>query len=137
MKNKILSRIFMVAMVLFSFLSFSPAQADCGKNTKLIEDPNTHLCIPLNSADNGTINDFVTRIINILLSVAAVIAILFIIIGGFMYITSAGNAEQAEKGRATLVNAVIGLIIIILAYVIVGVVNNAFADRSLWNGLFG
>jgi threonine synthase len=40
------------------------------------------------------------------------------------YITSAGNEETAEKGRKTAVNAIIGIVIIILAYVIVNVVAN-------------
>jgi hypothetical protein len=65
------------------------------------------------------------NIINIMLLVGGAIAVLFIIIGGFQYITSAGNEEQAEKGRNTLVNAVIGIVLILLSYVIINVVVNA------------
>jgi hypothetical protein len=65
-------------------------------------------------------------IINILLAFTGLVAVLFIIIGGFRYITSAGNEELAEAGKKTLQNAIIGLIIIILSYVIVSVINNFF-----------
>jgi hypothetical protein len=63
-------------------------------------------------------------IIRIMLMVGGAIAVLFVIIGGYQYMTSSGNEEQAEQGRKTLTNAIIGVIIILLAWVIVNVVVN-------------
>jgi len=71
-----------------------------------------------------TANALLYRIIQIVLGITGGVAVLFIIIGGFLYITSAGNAEQAEKGQSTLTNAVIGLVVVILAFVIVRVIAN-------------
>ena len=64
------------------------------------------------------------RIINYALFVAGAVAVLFVIYGGYLYLTSGGNEDSAKKGRTTVVNALIGLVIIILAYVIVNVVVN-------------
>ena len=47
---------------------------------------------------------------------------MFVIIGGYQYLTSAGNEESAEKGQKTITNAVIGLVVIILAWVIINVI---------------
>ena len=55
-----------------------------------------------------TVQEIVKLVINWALYLAAIISVIFIIIGGFMYITSAGNETQAGKGRATLKNALIG-----------------------------
>jgi len=66
--------------------------------------------------------DFIANIIQLLLLFAGIIAVVFIIIGGYQYITSAGNAETAEKGRNTMVNAIIGIVVIILSYVIINVI---------------
>ena len=55
---------------------------------------------------------------------AAVIAVLAIIYGGYLYLFSAGDATQAKKGRTVLINAIIGLVIAVMAYVIVQVVYN-------------
>jgi hypothetical protein len=41
-----------------------------------------------------------------------------LILGGFWYITSAGNEALATKGKQTVINAIIGIVIIILAYVV-------------------
>lgn len=75
---------------------------------------------------NNTFAGILVFAINIGLSIAGLVAVLFIIYGGFQYMTSAGNEERAETGRRTLVNAIIGLVVIILSYVIVSVINNAF-----------
>jgi hypothetical protein len=64
-------------------------------------------------------------IIQSLLGVVGLIAVIFIIWGGVQYITSRGNEEQAETGKRTLTDAIIGLVIVILSYVIVVVVINA------------
>ncbi len=74
--------------------------------------------------DETSFSQLVTFVINIMLGIAFVVAVLFLIIGGFQYITSAGNEEAAEKGKGTVVNALIGIVIIILSYVMVNVVSN-------------
>lgn len=40
--------------------------------------------------------------------------------GGFMYIIAGENAKSAETGQKTLINAVIGLFIVVGAYVVLG-----------------
>ena len=72
----------------------------------------------------------IANVIYTLLMIAGAVAILFIIMGGFWYITSAGNEEQAEKGKNTLMNAIIGVVVIILSYVIINVVVN-FVSRGV------
>ena len=79
----------------------------------------------LPSAGGGTAGAFILYIINILLGVVGIIAILFIIIGGFRYITSAGSEEAAESGKKMITNAIIGLVVVILSYVIIRVIMNA------------
>lgn len=68
-------------------------------------------------------------IIDNLLKVAGLVAVGFIILGGFQYITSRGSEEQAETGKKTLTNAIIGLVLIVLSYIIVAVVVNALFNK--------
>lgn len=58
------------------------------------------------------------------LYLAFIVCVIFIIIGAYYYITAGGNDEQAKKGRKTLVNALIGLVLVVLSYLIVQVVYN-------------
>lgn len=58
------------------------------------------------------------------LGIVGGIIVLMIIIAGIRYITSAGNAAQAEGAKKTLVGAIIGLIIVVLSEVIIQLVIN-------------
>ena len=78
-----------------------------------------------------SIGDCARMVINLSLITAGVFAVLFIIIGGFQYITSHGNEEQATKGRKTLTYALIGLAMIVLAYTLVRVVFNTLISGPL------
>lgn len=54
-----------------------------------------------------------------LLWLAGALAVIAIIYSGIMYITSAGNQEQAEKAKKNLIWAIIGIILIALSLAIV------------------
>jgi hypothetical protein len=57
------------------------------------------------------------------------VTVLFLILGGFWYLTSAGNEEQAEKGRKTVTNSIVGLVVVIMSFVIVKVVTNLLTAK--------
>ena len=65
-----------------------------------------------------------TNILAIIVSVSALIAVGFIIVGGFVYILSSGNPEQATSARKTIMNALIGLVIVIMGRVVAEIVYN-------------
>ena len=68
--------------------------------------------------DRGTLSATIAEVIKIVLSFLGVIFIILIIYAGFMWMTSAGNEEKITKAKKTMVAAVIGVAIILLAYAI-------------------
>ena len=54
-----------------------------------------------------------------LLRVAGLVAIGFVIYAGFLYLTSQGSPEQTQKAQTTLQNALIGLVIAMIAIAVV------------------
>ncbi len=66
-----------------------------------------------------SINELVADIIQLVLSFAGAVAVGFIIYGGYLYIASAGDEKKREAAKNILMYAVIGLVIIIVAYIIV------------------
>lgn len=63
----------------------------------------------------------ILNIIEIMLHLVGYICVAFIIYGGFIFMT-AGGSDGAAKGRTTLLNAVIGLVISIASIAIVNLV---------------
>lgn len=71
-----------------------------------------------------------TTVINALLLFAGAVAVLFLIIGGFRYVVSAGNPDQVEGAKKTILYAIVGLIIIFVAFVVVQLVQNWLGVNS-------
>jgi len=74
----------------------------------------------------------VQNVLRIVFVLAGVIAVVYLVWGGYQYITS-GGGEGAENGKKTIVNAVIGLIIIIAAFAIVNFVWSWLTGTQLLN----
>ncbi len=75
-------------------------------------------------ANGGDLLGTVRRVVNMFLMVVALIAVIMLIIGGFRYIISQGESDQAEQAKNTILYAVIGLIVIGLSAAIVNFVVN-------------
>lgn len=58
------------------------------------------------------------KIINYSLFFLGVIAIIFIVWGGVQYLISGGDSDKVDKAKKTLLYAVIGIIVIVLAFAI-------------------
>ena len=70
----------------------------------------------------GSINDvwlIVAAAVEILLRVATLVAIGFIVWGGIQFVMSQGEPDKAKKARDTTINAVIGLVISVVAATVV------------------
>jgi TRAP-type C4-dicarboxylate transport system permease small subunit len=64
-------------------------------------------------------------VINMILYLVGFIAVLFLIIGGFQYITASGNPDQIEGAKKTIMYAVIGIIVVVISWSIVWFVVNS------------
>jgi hypothetical protein len=61
-------------------------------------------------------------VVEIILRVGALVAVGFVIYGGFQYMLSQGEPDRTKNARNTIINAVIGLVIAIFATIIVNFV---------------
>lgn len=68
---------------------------------------------------NQSPTSFIRKIINILLFISGAISVVMIIAGGLLYVISAGDAGKVTKAKHTVMYAVVGLVVSILAYAIV------------------
>ena len=64
----------------------------------------------------------VTNIINMVIGVLGLACVVVLIIGGVNYMTSSGDTGKVKKAKDTLLYAIIGLVICVLAFAIVNFV---------------
>jgi hypothetical protein len=74
------------------------------------------------------------NIIRYLLGFLGVVAVIILIYGGFLWMTAKGDEERVRKAKKTIINGLIGLIIILLSYAIVSFVMGPLLRRELAAG---
>ncbi len=70
----------------------------------------------------GSLEDMV----GFVLSFVGVVFLVLLIWGGFLWMTSGGNEESVKKARTVVVSAVIGLVIVLSAYLITQFIGTSF-----------
>jgi len=75
-----------------------------------------------NPVNENDLANVLFNVVNALLLFAGAVAVLFLIIGGFRYVVSTGNPDQVDAAKRTILYAVLGLIIIFVAFVLVTLV---------------
>lgn len=66
----------------------------------------------------ATSNDILVNILNVVYMVSGVVAVIVIIIAGFTFVTTGSDPAAVAKARNTILYAVIGIVVIISAFVI-------------------
>ena len=85
----------------------------------------------LGSADLKLI---ITRVIQIALGFLGIVAVALLIYGGYIWLTSQGNEEKISQAKRILVNAVVGLVIIIAAFSIVTYIISRLQEATVPGG---
>lgn len=75
--------------------------------------------------------DAVTNIIVWALWFVGAIALVFVVYGGILYITSGGDSEKTTKARNTLLYSILGIIIVVAAIFIINWAGGGAVDEIL------
>lgn len=61
-------------------------------------------------------------VVSVILSVAAIVLFVILLVGGFRWLTSGGDPKAVEAARGTISSAIAGLVILLLAFIILQVI---------------
>jgi len=102
-----------------------PAYAANGVFKQACNGSSSVVCDQQKNGEAKTLG-FVRNIIELLLTVIGIISVIVIIVGGIRFTTSNGNAEQIKSAKNTILYAIIGLVVAVLAFPIATFVLNQF-----------
>lgn len=116
-----LTRLFVLTPIFLSTgIAIPTARAACG-------DPAAGVGGGLNCGSSPvTLPVAIGRIVNLLLFIIGVVAVIMIVIGGLRYVLSGGDPKNTTAAKDTVLYAVIGIVVALLAYAIVSFVLNQF-----------
>ena len=64
-------------------------------------------------------NGIITKTTQALVYISGVLAMIMLIIAGYMYVFSSGNADSTSRARSTMIYAIVGLVVAVVAQLIV------------------
>ena len=139
-QQKTKTRAILVALFLFSIicLPFWPALI-VNAQAKTVDQLNLEI-FESTAKESGFTSDnkpapnayqIIGFVINIVLGFVGVIFFILIIAGGFIWMTASGNEEKVGKGRQLAVQSVIGLAIVLAAYLLTNFVVKQILSVSL------
>lgn len=117
-----LSIIFLLIINIFFFLGALTAKAE-----PLLNANSGNLNKDTECMKNGKceLNDFMQIALNVselILGLVGSLSLLAFVVGGVMWMLSAGNAEMVTRGKNTIIGAVIGLVIVFTSFMIIQLV---------------
>jgi hypothetical protein len=88
------------------------------------------LCPPANgnfsTLCNQTLGTLIGPLVSLIFVIAVVAALLYLVYGGFKWLTSGGDKSAVAAAREHIIAAIIGLVIIFLSYFILNIVVRFF-----------
>ena len=72
--------------------------------------------IGLGTAD---LKQAIINILTLVLGFVPIVCLIMIMLGGFLWLTSAGNEERIDRAKKTISGAVVGLVLVMLAWAVV------------------
>jgi hypothetical protein len=127
MKKKLIS-LFVISLFVFPFLAFQPtvvsANNDPFGNDWVKGDKGN---IVLGDEDPRTM---AATVINLVLTLLSIIAVVIVLLGGFKWMTAAGNEEKVADAKKLLAAGVIGLVIILAAWGIASFALNELGNAT-------
>jgi hypothetical protein len=82
------------------------------------------------AASNPEVASFTAETLNLIFILAGLGAVIFLIRGGYIYITSTGNPAALDEAKKTIKNALIGLALVIGAAVLTNILTGAMMEPS-------
>ena len=79
----------------------------------------------------NSLTDFTGSAVNIVLSAIGIIFLILMIYAGFMWMLAQGNMEQVSKAKKLLIAGVIGLIIVVAAFVFTAFVGDKLSANLI------
>jgi hypothetical protein len=81
----------------------------------------------------GNIGDIVSELLKYLFPLAGLLVLLYLLLGGFQLMTSAGDPKKMQEAKGKLTNALVGFIIIFMAYWLVQIVGKILGIEAITN----
>lgn len=83
---------------------------------------------PMKPGEEVSLSDYVTNIYNFVAMAVGIVGVLMFLVGGFQYMISAGNKSVSGEAKKTMINAIVGIVLVLAAYVFLSTINKQLVN---------
>lgn len=111
------------------------AQAQFGDGIGSPFDNNTYTNVPNLVSDGGftTMELIVSNVLAMITVIGSILFIGYFLLGAISWITSGGDSGKVNKARDQMMHGVLGLLVLVMTYAIVGLVGSVLGITNILN----
>lgn len=129
-----MKKVVLLVSLMLSVVVFSPtlvlAETDQGAGAGLNEVCSGESDSPVCQRKDKTLDSLVVKVMQYLMYVVGVASLVFLIYGGILYATSSGKPDALTKAKKTIIGAITGLAVALLALAIVNLVKGTVDEMA-------
>lgn len=111
-----------------AYAQFDRGIADGAQSAQGKDQQGTASCL-FGNEENCSGDGIFRTITNVMLFVIGAISVIMLIIGGIRYVVSGGDSTAVQNAKNTILYAIVGVVVAILAYAVVNFVIGSFAGQ--------
>lgn len=132
--KKSLQALLVVPVLALGFAFFTPVASSVGAlgatdGANAAKGDDQTDCLVNNAGATCTDEPIFKTITNVLLFIIGAVSVIMLIIGGIRYTLSGGDSAAVTSAKNTILYAVVGIIVALLAYAVVNFVLSSFATQ--------
>ena len=81
-------------------------------------------------------NSFITNIISTVITIAGILLLAYFLYGAIVWTTAAGDQKKLDEAKKVMSNAIIGIILVVLSYFIVGLLGGILGLDNILTPMF-
>lgn len=123
--DKLRIGLLLVPALTFGLSFFAPSVANAACDTTNLNVTNGANCAQGNNTPTNLFSgddSIFKNVVNILLFIVGAVSVIMLIFGGIRYVTSGGAQDQVTGAKNTIMYAIIGIVVAILAFAVVNFV---------------
>jgi hypothetical protein len=130
---KKIQKVLLAAALLVGFAA-TPLLAPVGVSAQPADEIQSGIDDITPSGGGGDLAGSLETVVNILLFIIGAVSVIMLVIGGFRYVLSGGDQNAVTSAKNTILYAIIGVVVALLAYAIVNFVLDQFIGGSSGSG---
>ena len=92
--------------------------------------------LPTDGSSASGFNSFITNLISTTITISGILLLAYFLYGAVVWTTAAGDQKKLDEAKKIMNNAIVGMILVVLSYFVVGIVGGILGINNILSPVF-